>query len=127
MSNIKLPIRFKEKIELDQSMDAIVKTSLSDFGEILDENKLFFFGEYTDHGKKHIERVLASSENLITNNTFVMVLETNDICYYTLAVLLHDIGMHLSMDGFLRLIKGDFDEIIIKDLDMTSSQKSGQL
>lgn len=118
MSNIKLPDRFKKKIELNQNLEGIVKTTLSNFGEILEENKLFFFGEYTDHGIKHIENVLTSSENLITDHTIDKILETTDISYYILSVILHDIGMHINIDGFLCLLNGEFDDTIIKEFDL---------
>lgn len=117
MSNIKLPDSFKKKIENNQNLDGIVKTTLSNFGEILEENKLYFFEEYTDHGIKHIESLLISSENLITDHTINKILETTDISYYVLSVILHDIGMHINLDGFLCLLNGEFDDIKIKEFD----------
>lgn len=117
MANIKLPERFKIALEKNQGLDGIIKTTLSNFGEILQENKLYFFYEYTNHGIKHIEDVLASSDNLITEDTYTNILSTDDIASYILSVILHDIGMHLDLEGFKCLINGDFDDVIVKELD----------
>jgi len=117
MASVNLPKRFDEKIRQNQLLEGILKTTLSQFAEILEDNKLFFFEEYTDHGIKHIESVIRSSDNLITDDTFDKIMSGNDITYYCLAVILHDIGMHINLDGFNKLISGDFDSIRIIDLD----------
>lgn len=117
MANISLPQRFITKLQNNQEIDGIIKTTLFSFGEVLEENKLCFFYEYTDHGKKHIEQVLLASDTLITNDTYSNVLTNEDIGYYILAVILHDIGMHIDLNGFNCLINGDYDDIRIKELD----------
>ena len=117
MANINLPNRFELKLKQNQGLDGIVKTTLDSFGEILKDNKLYFFGDYTDHGITHIENVIASSDNLITDETFNDILSDKDVGYYTLAVILHDIGMHLNLDGFICLIEGGYNDIRITDLD----------
>lgn len=117
MANILLPNRFQIKLEKDQELDGIVKSSLSPFGEILIQNDLYFFGEYTNHGIKHIQDVLFSTDSIITDDTFEKILSYKDIGYYIMSVILHDIGMHLNLDGFISLIKGDYDNIRIKSLD----------
>jgi molecular chaperone HtpG len=109
MANIILPERFKLKLEQEQSLEGIVKKTLFEFGEILAENKLFFFGEYTDHGIKHIENVIASSDKLITDETFHKTLTAYDAAHYLLAVILHDVGMHINLDGFELLLEGEFN------------------
>ena len=117
MANIKLPERFKIALEQNQELDGIIKTTLASFGEILKENKLYFFYEYTNHGIKHIEDVLASSDNLITDETFLNILGTDDIASYILSVILHDIGMHIDLEGFNCLLNGEYDDVRIKELD----------
>jgi molecular chaperone HtpG len=117
MINIILPTRFEHLLKINQWLDGIVKKTLADFGEILADNKLYFFGEYTDHGIKHIESVLASSDSIITEATFNESLTVNDVAYYILAVILHDIGMHINMDGFELLINGEFDRVRIPKFD----------
>jgi len=110
MTLIKLPIRFKEKIAGDQKLEGIVNSVLADFGEILNDNKLYFFEEYTDHGKSHIENVLSASDHLIVSGSYDM-LTSKDISYYVLSVILHDIGMHIRPEGFANMIDGCFEGI----------------
>jgi hypothetical protein len=117
MANIKIPDRFNNKIGQNQEIDGIIKTTLSSFGNILEESKLYFFNEYTNHGIKHIQDVLASSDNFITDKTFENILQNKDVGYYILSVILHDIGMHIDLDGFKHLIDGTFDDVQIKQLD----------
>jgi molecular chaperone HtpG len=117
MANILLPEKFKLLLEKNQELDGIIKTTLATFGEILEENKLYFFNEYTNHGIKHIKDVLASSEGLITDETFYNILSDRDIASYILSVILHDIGMHIDLEGFKCLINGEYDEIQIMELD----------
>lgn len=117
MAIINIPSKFKELLDKDQSLNGVVNTTLSLFGEILEDNKLYFFEEYTDHGIKHIESVLRSSAMLVTENTFKNVLKPTDVGYYTLSVILHDIGMHLGLDGFNALLRGDFDDVMVAELD----------
>lgn len=117
MRNIKLPKRFESLLNENQKLDGIVKQTLFDFGEILKENKLYFFEEYTDHGIEHIENVILGTDKLITCKTYENVLKTEDISFYLLAVILHDIGMHVTYEGFQLLLEGEHDNILITDFD----------
>lgn len=117
MSSIKLPKRFKDKLDQNQFLDGLVKSTLAQFAEILEDNTLYFFEEYTDHGIRHIESVISSSDNLIPEDTFDKVMHANDVGYYCLTVILHDIGMHLGLEGFTQLLNGRFDDIKVTELD----------
>jgi molecular chaperone HtpG len=117
MISINLPERFKKKLDLDDYYTALVFTVLESFGQILKENKLFFFEEYTNHGVAHIEQVLIASDNLIPIDTFDHILTSKDIAYYILAVILHDLGMHIRAEGLLSLISGENDMLLNNDLD----------
>jgi len=117
MTNFSLPPRFESKLSTDELLQGIVKITLSSFGEIYKDNKLFFFEEYTDHGIVHVENVIKSANNLITDETFNNILGSNDIGHFILAVLLHDIGMHLNLNGFKFLIDGGLDHVMVKELD----------
>ena len=117
MANIKLPESFNALLQKDQELEGIVKETLADYGEILKENNLFFFEEYTDHGLDHIESVLFGADKLITKKTYKNILKPIDITFFILAVILHDIGMHLTYEGFKLLINGEHDAIIISDFD----------
>jgi molecular chaperone HtpG len=120
MANINIPKRLKDKLDLldfedEISLGIIIKT-LGEFGEILTDNKLYFFEEYTDHGIKHIENVIVFSDNLITDDTYAL-LNPKDVGAYVLSVVLHDIAMHISLDGFLQVISGAFDDVRVLEFD----------
>ena len=117
MSNLKIPLDFLKKIEENQAIDGIVKTIITEYGGILEYNEFYFFRGYTDHSIKHIENVLASSNKLILDGTFKNVLTYTDLAYYILVVILHDLGMHISLEGFNQLIGGVFDATRIKEID----------
>ena len=88
----------------------IILDSLIPFSHLLQENKLYFFPEYTDHGINHIEGVLRSIENLISDDTFDK-LSSLDICAIIIATVLHDIGMHTSPEMFRNMLTGEYDDI----------------
>ena len=124
MANILIPERFREKLQQgDQLFLGIILKTAAEFGEILEDNKLYFFEEYTDHGIKHIQQVLASSDNLVTKDTFDTILSAKDAGCYVLAVVLHDLAMHLSLDGFIQLLNGTFDGVRMHTLDKLTWQQ----
>ena len=69
---------------------------------------MFFFPEYTDHGIGHIERVLEIVDKLIPNSTYKKM-TYQDVGVIIIAVVLHDIGMHTSIDLFKNMINGEYD------------------
>jgi hypothetical protein len=75
---------------------------------VVEDNKLPFFPHYTDHGRTHLERVLATMEDrLIPEDVWAAGLLTpEDAAVLVCATVLHDLGMHLSDEGFVRLISG---------------------
>lgn len=117
MTKINLPRKFKDKLRDMQELEGIVISTVSDYGDILADNKPYFFEEYTDHGAKHIESILESTANLATVNTLNNVLSGKDIACFILSTLLHDIAMHISPDGFNQLLNGQFDDIRVQALD----------
>lgn len=84
-------------------------------GEILADNKLTFFPDYTDHGIDHINRVLKSEMELVPREVWEHSKHDSDprlLCDADAAVLigatlLHDIAMHLHPGGFLELVGKD--------------------
>ena len=118
--NIKISESFEAILIKDQKLFGTLNSTLADYGDILEDNTLFFFPEYTDHGIKHIEAVLNASSNLMTNDTLKKVLEPKDIFVYILAVLLHDLGMHLSLEGFIHLLSEDYNKLIEPRFDKTN-------
>ncbi|WP_298421217.1 ATP-binding protein [uncultured Kordia sp.] len=115
--NILLPESFTTKLSTNQKIDAIVKKVLANYAEILTENRLYFFEEYTDHGIQHIQNVIYGADNLITKETYNNFLKVEDIASLILSIVLHDIGMHISLEGFKLLIDGGHDNILITDFD----------
>lgn len=114
-----IPLPFNNIIEKNQKLNGIVNYTLSQYDTILRENNLYFFEEYTDHGIKHIESVLNSTISIIPTETFDNILknDSTSISVYTLASILHDIGMHITPEGFYSLISGEFDDLRIKEID----------
>lgn len=89
--------------KLDHKSRMLIVESIDAFGDIL-EHDLFFFPEYTNHKIKHIQNILEISEKLIPKSC-ERLLTASDIMCYVIAVLYHDIGMHITFDGFLKMIK----------------------
>jgi len=117
MIKVNLPRRFEEKLRDIQELEGIVISTIAEYGDILTDNKLYFFEEYTDHGVKHIESILESTSNLVTENTLKRVLSGKDIACFILSTVLHDIAMHITLDGFNQLLNGQFDDTRTKELD----------
>jgi hypothetical protein len=116
---MKIPESLNNLTEKDQKLNGIINTTLSQYGEILKENNLYFFEEYTDHGIKHIESVLNSTVNIIPEETLKLFFkdDSKSIPIYILAAVLHDIGMHITPEGFYNLISGENDDLRIEEID----------
>lgn len=97
--------RLSELLSRDPGLSARVNRSVLTFSEWLERSKIVFFPEYTDHGPKHIADVLLTSEQLIALSAWE-VLTAADAAVIILATLLHDCAMHLTQDGFIRLVTG---------------------
>jgi molecular chaperone HtpG len=113
---MKLPKKFRTVLEKDSYLEGVVLQTLSDYSQILEENNLFFFEEYTNHGIKHIQQVLDAAELIISSSTF-KILSSKDIAILILAIILHDIGMHTSYATFKKMADGELDKLIIKEID----------
>ena len=100
---MKLPTKFEEILKNDQQLYGAVHSTLSTFETWLRQNYLPFFPEYTDHSERHVEEVLTATQALIRDEAWNVV-SPEDIAVLSLAVLVHDAGMHLSEDGFIELV-----------------------
>ncbi len=118
-----IPPKFEKILQKDQSLHGIVLDVVNDnsFGRILEDNKLFFFEEYTEHGIKHIEMVLKAAEFLIPDKSFEYI-QPNEVAILILAVVLHDIGMHTEFSTFKAMIEGKYDDVRIDILDKKTWQ-----
>lgn len=98
---IYLPKRWIKK--LDSKTRILIDENENAFGDILD-HELFFFPEYTNHKIMHINHIMRISEKLVPK-VCDKFLTAEDIMCYVIAVLYHDIGMHITYEGFLRMIR----------------------
>ena len=95
---------FEKILKTNQELYGKVLNTISISEKILKDNKLEFFPEYTDHGIQHIENVLSIAEKIISNESY-KIMTAYDVQAIVLAILLHDIGMHIKYDEFKELIK----------------------
>jgi molecular chaperone HtpG len=110
MSIIEFPEPLKELLE-ESNLQAPLRALADRVGEILADNKLPFFPDYTDHGVDHINRVLECEVELIPEEIWgtgghqkTRLLTDADATVIIGSALLHDLGMHLRASGFLELI-----------------------
>jgi molecular chaperone HtpG len=111
MPKIEFPKPLKALLE-DSPLQASIRAYADRAGDILADNKLPFFPDYTDHGVEHINRVLATEIELVpkevwersTKDSDPRLLCDADAVVLIGATLLHDIAMHLRPKGFLELI-----------------------
>ncbi|HYC91256.1 MAG TPA: ATP-binding protein [Thermoanaerobaculia bacterium] len=102
-TRIALPPRLAKKLEAHRALHGGVLSTLADFEIWLEDNKVVFFPEYTDHGPDHIRQVLESASSLIADRAWPQC-SAEDAAMLVLAILLHDSAMHLSEDGFVSLV-----------------------
>lgn len=113
---MKIPAKFEEILRTNQTIYSIVLDVISSFEPIFDDNKLFFFEEYTDHGIKHIESVLEAAEFIITNESFKNI-TANEIAVLIYSIILHDLGMHIELSTFNSMLNGSYDHCKIDIID----------
>ena len=111
-----IPPKFDKILKNDQALDAMVKGIITDFEPILEDNKLFFFEEYTEHGIKHIEMVLKTAEFLIPDESFEYI-KPEEIAIFILAVVFHDIGMHTYFSTFKAMLDGKYNDVRVDVFD----------
>ena len=88
--------------KLDHKTAYALESSILAYCDILDHD-LFFFPEYTNHKMMHIRNILKISARLIPPESDADF-TAGDIAVYILSVLYHDIGMHITYAGFLRIL-----------------------
>jgi hypothetical protein len=114
MAKIEFPKHLKRLLE-DSEFQSPIRALADRAGEILADNKLPFFPDYTDHGTDHINCVLKSQVELVPSQIWdasgtdsaPRLLCDADAAVIIGATLLHDIAMHLRVEGFRELIKQD--------------------
>jgi len=113
MAKIEFPNQLKQLLDSEDSdLHAPIRALADRVGEILADNKLPFFPDYTDHGTDHINTVLKSEVELVPKYVWEQSEKDSDprlLCDADAAViigatLLHDIAMHVRTDGFVELV-----------------------
>lgn len=102
---LRIPKLLSERIEQSPRKDEAFAT-IQSFNRFFGDHRVvpIFFPEYTEHGIPHIQRVLDSAVYLLTDAALEHFTD-NDAIVLTAGVLLHDIAMHLSKEGFRGLLK----------------------
>ncbi|WP_415229888.1 ATP-binding protein [Psychromonas sp.] len=103
---LSLPIKFNNIIEKNSSLYGALFTVIDRFSGWLGANNTEFFPEYTDHGIEHIQSVLNTTEEIITDESW-NILTPEDIYVLTSSILLHDCAMHITKSGLWDLISSD--------------------
>jgi hypothetical protein len=111
MARVEFPTELRSLLERS-SLYAPIRALADRTGEILADNKLQFFPDYTDHGTDHVNDVLRSEVELVPAEVWnrstpefrPRLLNHADAAVLIGATLLHDLAMHLRRDGFLELI-----------------------
>lgn len=113
-THLQIPEVFKQKLGIKSNL--MVTSLIGLYGTIIGDNRMLFFPEFTDHGLNHVSGVLHTAVALIHPETMDLLSEY-DIAVFTAAVILHDIGMHIGVNGLQKLIQGHFDEFKVIDID----------
>lgn len=103
---INIPSEFENILKKDIKSQTSVNQTILNIQPIIEENKLVFFPEYTNHGEKHINSVLILASKIIESKSYDL-LEPSDVEAIICSILLHDLGMHLSYSGFLYLLESE--------------------
>ena len=103
MSSFGVPHMLTRKLEHTALHASVLKT-LDNFAW-LPSRSLELFPDFTDHGPDHLRDVLGLATQLITNETYER-LTPEDVATLVIAVLLHDLAMHITTSGFTELCLG---------------------
>lgn len=120
---IEFPARLNDLLKDDGKLQSAIRALANRAGEIVTDNKLPFFPDYTDHGVNHINDVLKSEVELIPDEVWNLhLLGAADATVIIGATLLHDLAMHLTIKGFRELIA---DDTRFKPLDWFKESQEG--
>lgn len=102
MSDFQIPASVAQRIEGDPKLVSSLNGLVAATGPWNGTTPVFF-PEYTDHTARHNQEVLDTALSLLTDPALER-LSPKDYLVLTSAVLLHDLGMHLTDDGFATLV-----------------------
>lgn len=119
---IEIPKKMKTLLQKDSNYTSKVFLLINQV-EPLVHNSPVFFPHYTFHGNSHINAVLKLAEKLIPKDT-LSALSGKDMAYLISAIILHDLGMFLTIDGFNKLLSGEWKDHRMDKLDQATFEKS---
>lgn len=102
-----IPQRFGQLVLASSDLDAWVKASIAAAEPWLGTGDMPLFPEYTQHGIDHVERVLRTAEELISEAAWPCV-TAPDAAVLVVAALVHDCAMQLPEEGFVALVSGRY-------------------
>jgi len=100
---MRIPNILKETYSSTHTTESFSSYSLGKIAKIVEASRLEFFPEYTDHGTNHLELTLQTAIDLATPRALKHITAL-DAAVLSTATALHDLGMHVTRDGFETLI-----------------------
>lgn len=113
---LKIPKRLKKIVDKNPQLSGILMQTTHDYSQIIEHGEFEFFPDYTDHRIPHLNRVLETCDFLMTDKAYEL-LSPEDVTVLVMSILLHDIGMHITHEGLISLIKGDLKHQKIDQFD----------
>ena len=98
-----IPERLKLALAASPEIQGFVLSTVASCAALTKDVPIFF-PEYTDHSIRHFRDVLRSADSLISDQAH-RTITTEDAAGLIIAVCLHDLGMHLTFDGFKSLVE----------------------
>ncbi|XZQ31146.1 HD domain-containing protein (plasmid) [Rhodobacter capsulatus] len=118
-ATIKIPEVAELALRQKPQLDAFVRTALFNAASYISSNRLEFFPEYTEHDTSHIQSVIETCYELTTPDS-LSVINQSDHAIIIISALLHDLGMHITIDGFYTLISEKNCFMRVRSLDKKS-------
>lgn len=107
-----LPERFVRILSVPEN--AALNSYVSNVSSVVDQwlqsSQIIFFPDYTDHSARHIQEVIHSASELISEDSWEAI-TADDIASLIISIIIHDAGMHLNSTSFLSVINGFYDGI----------------
>ncbi len=100
---MRIPSFLEAKYRGDHRLNALATSAWGKIEAHIASSRMVFFPEYTDHGVQHTELTLQTALDSATARARELITASDASCL-TIAVGLHDLGMHLTKDGFESLI-----------------------
>ncbi|MGO9019509.1 MAG: ATP-binding protein [Syntrophobacteraceae bacterium] len=114
---INLPLRMAALLQgWNDEVSSAVSSTISQVQPILLRNEAPFFPDYTDHGIQHVQSVLNTCELVMSEEAW-NEFTRQDAALLILAILAHDLGMLVNLDGFRALISYDEREPLVEPQD----------